>query len=254
VNRWQAWAGRLRQRHSRIDAWRAQGAMVLLRAVGAHAPTMGHSVRSIDHWHTRLSISPRFMLSLQPALAAPRVLQMAAREAKARTAQRDESPTGTASPSSAQGASFLAPRSAAAPAFVPRMTAHARAMLLPPQAAPILLSVHQRETASPVAAHAGEIASRLRRNVARQELPSAAPAPAPAAVLAAPQRAAARAAATEAQAVVQAAVQAGVARQHTEAPRFAQPAPSINVEALTGLVIQQIDRRLVAYRERMGRA
>ena len=94
--------------------------------------------------------------------------------------------------------------------------------------------------------HASETAARLRRNVVRQELPSASPA----AVLAVPQRAAASAAASAARAIVQGAA----ARQHTEEPRSAQPAPTINVEALTGLVIQQIDRRLVAYRERMGRA
>jgi hypothetical protein len=33
----------------------------------------------------------------------------------------------------------------------------------------------------------------------------------------------------------------------------AAPAPAINVEALTSQVMQQIDRRLVAWRERMGR-
>ena len=39
---------------------------------------------------------------------------------------------------------------------------------------------------------------------------------------------------------------------------FAQPAPTavppINVEELTSQVIQQLDRRLVAHRERMGRS
>jgi hypothetical protein len=36
--------------------------------------------------------------------------------------------------------------------------------------------------------------------------------------------------------------------------RHVAPAPAqVNVEALTGMVIQQLDRRLIAYRERMGR-
>jgi hypothetical protein len=45
-------------------------------------------------------------------------------------------------------------------------------------------------------------------------------------------------------------------REFSVAPRseWAAPAvPAVNVEALTSQVIQQLDRRLLAYRERMGR-
>jgi hypothetical protein len=42
-------------------------------------------------------------------------------------------------------------------------------------------------------------------------------------------------------------------RRLPDEPAVARPAPAIDVDALTGLVIQQLDRRLIAYRERMGR-
>ena len=245
MNRWQTWAQRLRQRHVRIDAWRAQGAMVLLHAVGAPASTLGHSVRSIGRWHTRLSISPRFMLSLLPAARSPASLRMVGAGAPARAAEPAQPSTRTPSLSPMPRASLLSLRTGAVPAFVTRSASRAPATLMAPRGAAILLRSRRHEFASTVAARAGETAARLRRNVARQELPSASPA----VVLAAPQRAAAFAAASAAQAVVQ----GGTARQHTEEPRFAPPAPTVNVEALTGMVIQQIDRRLVAYRERMGR-
>jgi hypothetical protein len=48
------------------------------------------------------------------------------------------------------------------------------------------------------------------------------------------------------------------ARTALEPPPYAPPAPpavaAINVEALTSQVIQQLDRRLIAYQERLGRA
>jgi hypothetical protein len=141
-------------------------------------------------------------------------------------------------------ATVFSPHIAAAPAFVPRTTARGHPLLAPPRAALVQRSMRHREIASPVARPAREIASRLRRNVARHELPSSALG----AVLATPHLAAARAA-SEAHAVMQAAA----ARQPAETPSVSPPAPAINVEALTGMVIQQIDRRLVAYRERMGR-
>ena len=219
--------------------------MVLLRGAGAGVAGVRNDLRSIVNVHTRLSVSPRFMLSLQPAMAAPMMLRLAPSGITARSAPLSESAVGSASHVPMQAASLLSPGIAAAAAFAPRPSARERAMLPPSQTMPVHRSMRHRDIASTVVAHAGKIASRLRRNVARHELPSSTPA----AVLAAPQRAAARAAATEAQA----AVQAAAARREADAPRLAQPAPAIDVETLTGMVIQQIDRRLVAYRERMGR-
>ncbi|MEZ5351545.1 MAG: hypothetical protein R2762_02830 [Bryobacteraceae bacterium] len=45
----------------------------------------------------------------------------------------------------------------------------------------------------------------------------------------------------------------GRAADEATPAKFAQAAQPLNVDALTSHVIQQIDRRLVAYRERMGR-
>ena len=241
MNRWQAWAGRLRQRHSRIDAWRAQGAMVLVRGAETATPVLLNDLRSIVHMHTRLAISPRFMLSLRPAMATPMMLRLAPSAISARSAPISESAAGPASHMAMRAPSLRSPGIAPAAAFVPRKPAREHAMVPPLQTPPVHRSMRHREIASLVVAHAGEIASRLRRNVARHESPP----PAPTAVLAAPQRAAA----TE----VQAAVQAAAAHREADARRLAQPAPAMNVEVLTGMVIQQIDRRLVAYRERMGR-
>jgi hypothetical protein len=87
------------------------------------------------------------------------------------------------------------------------------------------------------------VSGRLHRRAVRRELPVASKATVLARhraadaepSLAAPQSAAAQA-----------------SRRHDAAVHPAPAAP-INVEALTGLVIQQLDRRLIAYRERMGR-
>jgi len=247
VNRWQSWAGRLRQRHSRIDAWRAQGAMVLLR--GAPAPTPGarNTLRTIIHLHMRLAVSPRCTLSLLPAPTAPVTLRQVVPGATVRNAEPAGVVPGTASESRMQVASTRAPDRATAPAFVPRMAARARAGLrLPPSVPVVRLSLRHRDNVSRVAAPPHEIAARLRRGATRHELPP----PPTAAVLAAPRRAAGHSGATE----LQAGLQAAAPRQQADAPRLAQSVPAINVEALTGMVIQQIDRRLVAYRERMGRA
>lgn len=43
-------------------------------------------------------------------------------------------------------------------------------------------------------------------------------------------------------------------RSRGDATPLVPAAPPINVEALTSQVIQQLDRRLIAYRERMGRS
>ena len=148
--------------------------MVLLRGAGAPAPGVRAQLNTIVHLHTRLAVSPRFMLCLQPAPAAPMLLRQAA----------------------------------------PGIAAH------------------------PVAGSPSVAGMALQL-------------PAPPAALLLPRTAAARAAATEAQA----ALQVAATRPHAQEPRSvsAPAAPAVNVESLTSLVIQQIDRRLVAYRERMGR-
>jgi hypothetical protein len=96
-----------------------------------------------------------------------------------------------------------------------------------------------------VAAQAIELATRLRRRATREEL-TLSPKPA---VLAAAHRAPAQAAPTPSNPWTP----AQTAPMQPEESRALPQAAALNVEALTGLVIQQIDRRLIAYRERMGR-
>jgi hypothetical protein len=101
-----------------------------------------------------------------------------------------------------------------------------------------VLSLKRRATQS--AAH-DDLSARLRRRSAREELAI----PGKTTVLirsAAPSPASPRPEAMELEQSV------------TSRAAWPTPAPSpVNVEALTSQVIQQIDRRLLAYRERMGR-
>jgi hypothetical protein len=83
VNRWQAWAARLRMRHGRIDAWRAPGAMVLLRGQGA-AYSARTIVRPALHLHTHFAGSALFTVSMHPALARTMILRSLAPFAGAR--------------------------------------------------------------------------------------------------------------------------------------------------------------------------
>lgn len=261
MNRWQAWAGRLRARHGRVDAWRAAGEMALRRGAGAAGTVVQAHAGPVVHQHLRLAVTARFPLSLRARPAAPMVLRQpmpaGALQAPAETprmtiasAGPDGRPgrPGPAGPDGAPGhpgemASVPMTHRMAAPLFVPAREATARPMLAASPSAPVLRAGVQ-PIAPVAAAHAAQIATRLRRGATREELP---PAPS-AAVLTAPGRAAARAAEAEAKAAVQAA-----ARQQPSAPPQAPAAPAVDVDALTGLVIQQIDRRLVAWRERMGR-
>lgn len=246
MNRWQAWAQRLRTRHGRIDAWRAPGAMVLLqRGRGAAAQAWRVHVRSSLHLHTHLAVSPLVTVSMRPAMARPLILRHAVPAGSA--SRRPEMFGGHAQRHVARPDEHReAATPMAAAAFVPafRMIGPARAA--PAGREPIRLSVRGGEDASPIAAHAGEMALRLRLNARREEIrPDV-----QAAVLAVPGRASVQPA-TGAAGGVEASAQS---RTRLEEPRPPHPAPAVDVEALTGLVIQQIDRRLVAYRERMGRA
>ena len=252
MNRWQAWAGRLRARHGRVDAWRAAGEMALRRGAGAAGTVVQAHAGPVVHQHLRLAVTARFPLSLRAQPSAPMVLRqpmpVGALQAPAeipRMTIASAGPDGRPGRPGHPGEMASVPMThrMAAPLFVPATEATARPMLAASPSAPVLRAGVQ-PIAPVAAAHAAQIATRLRRGATREELP---PAPS-AAVLTAPGRAAARAAEAEAKAAVQAA-----ARQQPSAPRQAPAAPVEDVDALTGLVIQQIDRRLVAWRERMGR-
>lgn len=245
MNRWQGWAQRLRTRHSRIDAWRAPGAMVLLRGQGASAQARHIHAGTSLHLHTHLVVSPRLSVSMRPAMARPMILRTTA-PVDGTTRQAHDG-AGHAMTLGTRSNRHEAPVGhLAAPAFVPAFRHPALGQSSRAGPEPIRLSVRRGEGASPIARHAGEIAQRLRRGAIREEVRPATQA----AVLALPQRAAAQPAGAGGDSVEVSALW----RTRLDEARAVQSAPALNVEALTGMVIQQIDRRLVAYRERMGRA
>jgi hypothetical protein len=102
----------------------------------------------------------------------------------------------------------------------------------------------QNHTRPAIQPHA--IPQQLRRGATREQLPVADNVR----FLSAPARAHTDAATVRR---AEAAMTAPESHARVDASAFAAAAPQINVDALTSQVIQQIDRRLIAYRERMGR-
>ena len=246
MNRWQAWAGRLRQRHTRIDAWRAQGAMVLLR--GAARGRARRAQRSALHRQRAHASRDLATLHAEPATRDGGADDVAAGAVGYHGAQRASVRIrGRPGIAHADAGSLLA---VAGHRCRSRPSCRARRRVNAP-------CCRRRRPRPSIGRCATARSRRWRsRTRARSRRDCAATwrvmnclLPRRRRCWPAPQRAAARAAATEAQA----AVQAAAARREADAPRLAQPAPAIDVDALTGMVIQQIDRRLVAYRERMGR-
>lgn len=105
------------------------------------------------------------------------------------------------------------------------------------------LSMLMRRPAPRVATTDVDVVTTSRSRAVRQELPM----PGRTLVLARPAAAASAVAARQSDAIER--EQTARARAEWIAPA----PPPINVEALTSQVIQQLDRRLIAYRERMGR-
>jgi len=246
VNRWQAWAQRLRARHGRIDAWRAPGAMVLQqRGLGAAAQARHVHLRPSLHLHTHFAVSPLITVSMRPAMARPLIPRKALPTGSAW--REPEMFVGHAPRHVAQSDEHREPVThVASPAFVPAFRKVGPAHAAPAGHGTIRLSVRRGEEVSTIATHAGDMALRLRLNAHRDEVrPAMQPA-----VLAVPRRAGAQPAGSAVDSIEGSAL----LRTRMEEARAPHAAPAFNVEALTGLVIQQIDRRLVAYRERMGRA
>ena len=245
MNRWQGWARRLRRQHGRRDGWHARGAMVLLQRGGVVvSQVLAASWRPILQVHARfgvvrpLSMPAATLMRQRPQLivhGAPALLPRqsdAAAQAPGSAIEREHP---------VHPAPGFAP-----PAFVPghrgRDAAGSRRATLARRLDPIA----QRQAASRVVAQAAEIVTRVHRRALRQELAT----PSKPLVLAAPQRMPPPAGAAPANEWMPART-APMLWEQGGAP---SAAPPVSVEALTGLVIQQIDRRLIAYRERMGRA
>lgn len=249
MNRWSRWARQLRWRHGRTEVRRASAAMVLARR-----PTAGSPIHI--NLYPRLGVtlaaaSPVPLASMgQAAMATPAHTQVASALVERARVQRmgwfrpgRETVTRGQPPVPAGAAPADAARMPDGPplALARRfVTAPVRRAAEPASQPQDLYRLVRMWTRKPTAARAAvELPGRLRLRARRTELP------APAIrelVAAAPRR-------RETPATL--AAEAGF-------QQFAQPAPpaavpAINVEALTSQVIQQLDRRLIAYRERLGR-
>ena len=245
MNRWQGWAARLRHQHARVGVQHAAGPMVLLRAAGASPLAVRMQARTIVHLHARWQVAPHLAFTFGRAASAPAVLRLATPDTQARDLAPVVAPAVADDAPRAAPPMVLASR-APAPAFAPAAPSRGSGMVLSRRTIAILSPVRRSVVESPAGVHAAEIAARVRRDASRQEAPRAAPA----AVLAKSRAVPSGAVAAEPAPSTRAPLMHDAIEQ---AARLQAPA-AFNVEALTGLVIQQIDRRLVAYRERMGGA
>ena len=242
MNRWSEWARRLRSRHGRVEARRSAAAMVLHRPLWAQGSLMVSAATRIHlSVHAPMGIvlrpvaAPVAMLHAQPAQAAPVFVAQTHRQA------------------SAAHPPPLVPRIESSP--IPRnifpakfVHAHTAATVRTSTVERMWLPLRELATAwlrKPPASMAAEaLPLRLRQRAVRIERPGA-----DLPKMVAPVRRDAGGEPANAQ----------LRNVQSTAPwtpvlPSQQPAPAINVDALTSQVMQQIDRRLVAWRERMGRA
>jgi hypothetical protein len=247
VNRWRRWAGELRRRHGRRERTGPSRAMTLARRSIAISPYVFASRRTVVNLHTAIAVTWRpALLAAAPAAAPPVASPVLAFARPAWIAAASQVP-GSADPSRADAR----PIGGAAPAFVPppalrlartpavgRRDAGRPAVLV---AAAWLSHVPARRWRARVVAPDADLPARLARRAVREELPV-------------------RARTTRLAPPAASATPATGATAGAPAPFVspaslpAAPPPVIDVGAITSQVMQQIDRRLIAYRERMGRA
>ena len=252
--RWSAWARALAARHARADAQTRAAAMALVTRGGA-APRWS--------WAT-LALRPRLELARSRGVPAREAAPARARAGRARFA-----PAGALAPTRAPARLAPPPPWSAAPFVLAGPPPSARA--------------HER-TAGLTLERSRLIVQRLVEGRARREDPRAVPTPrrrdvqaaVPAAAVAPPWAAAASsrsgtprlapgagppamvlaAPAAAPDSAPDAALATLAAREHPQAARAAA-APAvqapIDISALTDQVVRQLDRRIVAHRERMGR-
>lgn len=249
MNRWIRWADRLRRRHSRRERDGVQRTMVLAHRATAITSQLFTNRRTIVHLHAHISV-----LSMPgPAMFVRCVTARAATAVGPLRVQGRTAAGGAPLPASdGPGAPAQALVVRTAPAFVRRSdvlrhdarpaTERRSGALQDALGARVGPMPSLRRPAVPSAAHA-DLPGRLRRRAVREELPI----PGRTTVLV---RAAAAVAAGARQ-------RDEIEREFSAAARSARTppvaAPAVNVEALTSQVIQQLDRRLLAYRERMGK-
>lgn len=245
MNRWQGWARQLRRQHGRRDASHARSAMVLLqRGGGMVSQVLVTSWRPIVQVHARFGVVRP--VSMPAAMPMGQRRPLVVQEVRASLHRQGD-------PAAAQAMARGERERPAYPALRFPLAALAqgdrgREAAASSQAAlvPSLDPAPQWPAASRVAAQAAEIVARVHRRAVRHELVP----PSKPLVLAASHRMPAQAAGAAANEWMP----AQTAPMPWEQGRAPSAAPAVSVEALTGLVIQQIDRRLIAYRERMGRA
>ena len=239
---------RIRRRHSRRERESVHRTMVLANRVTAIAPILFTNRRTIVHLHVHIGVIAMPSPAMFVRCATPRV---GAAIETLRTPSRVGGVEEAFVRRSAEAFALAEQSRPATPAFVPsdlptirlrRRAAQRRGLLPSGHAnAPVLPMLSPKRRPTLAGAHA-DLPGRLRRQSMREELSI----PGRTTVLA-------RMAAPIAK---QTQNRDNDEREFSVAPRsgWAAPAaPAVNVEALTSQVIQQLDRRLLAYRERMGR-
>jgi hypothetical protein len=249
VSRWSRWASQLRGRHGRSDARRASARMVLVHRAGSFTQVLVAAQRTLIRVDARLGVT---QMLLAPAALGRQAIAMMPAVDGAMHYRQIAPPSANALPTLRPArAPAAAPMSATAPRFVDgvhaRSVGAARRQDQAQRDAAMPAMVTRWRRGSPIAIEARDLPARVRRSATRQELPVAEKV----SVLAASRRSGPPDAASQDR--TRGEVAAPLARgRNSDAPVPA--APAINVEALTSQVIQQLDRRLVAYRERMGRS
>jgi hypothetical protein len=249
VNRWQGWARQLRGRHGRRDALHARGAMVPMVLLQQQRGGMGSQLL-VTSWRPIVQVHARFGVLrpvVMPALPVMRERAVASALAPDMLSHRRSDDAVSRSMPVAENVRQLAypmPRFAT-PTYAQGPRRIAPAQFPERGIARFHGPARQSPVASTIAAQAVELATRLHRRATREEL-MLSPKPA---VLAAAHRAPAPAGAVPSNEWTSA--QPSPMQQIDS--RALPQASAVDVESLTGLVIQQIDRRLIAYRERMGR-
>jgi hypothetical protein len=249
-NRWTRWARDLRSRHGRRELRRMPGSMVLSRGAGAFTRLLVSVRRTLVHIDARFAVTrvlaPATTAGSRHALLRPSATRVIHRV------------TLGGRPGSTAGLLRGHPPRASTPSIASPMLISSRhrgggpvrpeTLVLTERAAPRRWRTGTWQDPSSTGIGTRDAVAMLRRRAARQELVVADTTR----VLAGTRsdNAPSARAGTSCRAEAVAVLPADAAGPAT----FAPVAPAINVESLTSQVIQQLDRRLIAYRERMGRA
>lgn len=241
MNRWRGWAQLLRRRHGRLEQRRTAGRMVLLHGAGSLTHVCATTRRTHVHVHARLGVTCALSLNVAGRHTTTVIRSSVGVLTPPETVHVGSAVPSSATPSPERAAAHVPYTSAK---FVHAFQVRSVHEVVARRVASICELVSRWRHVSSIGSHARELPVAMRQRAVRQELPV----PDRTTVLAR-RRIGATVVPYEPDAAPQAEVSGP--RPHWAA---SQPAASaINVEAITSHVIQQLDRRLIAYRERMGR-